>query len=123
MIDAITAFAKRQLGTAPVKSTEQCVEHVDGPVALRKDLSARLNFCAQSFRIEQLDQLARAEGRQRRVQKWPRRTEGGDDAGRLAIVRDIAARAAGHQNFDARFAILFHQQRAAATFGTAGRGQ
>jgi hypothetical protein len=57
------------------------------------------------------------------VQKTPLRAEGLDDAAAVGVVRQVAARAAGHEDFDAWPGVLFHQQHALAALGGADRRQ
>ena len=56
------------------------------------------------------------------VQELPVRAERLDDAAGVAVVGDVAARAAGHEDLDARLLPLLQQEHAAAALGGADRG-
>ena len=109
-------FSECQLGAAARQPREKRAQHVGRLVAHREYLAGFLDLGGNPFGLEQLDALLDAQRGQRRVQKSPGRAEGLDDAAIVGGLGDVAARAAGHQDFDARPAVLLEDQGATAAF-------
>ena len=98
--------------SAPLREApHQGGQHVGGPIALGKDFAARLDLRGEAFGVEQGEGVVDAERRQRRMEEASSRTEGGNDAGIVRRLRDVAAGAAGHEDLHARAAIFFQQER------------
>src|SRR5262245_54418385 len=56
------------------------------------------------------------------MQEFPVGPEGGDDAAGIAVVGDVAARAAGHEDLHPRLLSLLQEEHAAAALGGMDRG-
>jgi hypothetical protein len=103
-------------GLTAAEAAEQGVEHVERLVADGKDLAGFLDLGGDSFGLEQVDGVLHAEDREGAVQEATGRAVGFDDAPVIGGVREVAARAAGHQDLDAGFAVLFQEQDTPAVF-------
>ena len=78
---------------APLREpTQKRVEHIDRAVADREDLAGLLDLGRDAAFFEELDRLARAERGESRVQELAVGAERGNDAARVAVVGDVAAR-------------------------------
>jgi hypothetical protein len=113
-----------QRRAAAPQPPEQGVEDVGGCVADRKDLTGFLYLGRHALGFKQVDGVLHAQGGEGRVKEAAGGAKGFDNAVVVGGVGQVAAGAAGHQDLDTGFAILFQQERAPAAFGSAaGRQQ
>src|SRR5688572_18522491 len=105
-IDAGHRRLKLQLSAATFEHPLQRQQHVERPIADRKDLASLLDLRANALGFEHRDQVVRAKRREGRVEKRSLLAEGLDDAASVSRMREIAPRAAGHEDLHARLAVL-----------------
>ena len=108
---------------AAAQPPQQSFEYVQRLVADGEDFAGLLHLDGHALGLEQVDGVLDAQGREGGVEEATGRPVGGDDAGLVGGVGEVAARAAGHEDLDAGLAVLFQQQHAAAALGGADGGE
>ena len=122
-LDGLDRLRQTQLATGTRQSLQQGSLHIQRTIARRKDFTADFHFRRHALGFDQLDQLLRAESRQRRVQEATLSPKRLNDPCRVGGVCQIAAGSARHQDLDARLAVLLQQQRPPPTLGSSRRRQ
>ena len=98
------------------------IHNITGLIAHWKDFVGVLNFYGHTFRFHQSHQILRREDRQGGMQEPALIAVGFNNAPHIRILREIAPRAARHENLHAGLLIFFQQQRALASFGSGEGG-
>jgi hypothetical protein len=110
-------------GAAAVQAAQQGPQHVERLVADGEDLAGFFDLGGDALGLEQRDGVVDAQRGQGGVEEAAGRAERLDDAAVVGGVGEVAARAAGHQDLDARLAVLLQQQHAPAVLGRVDRRQ
>jgi hypothetical protein len=100
-----------------MQAIEKGLKDVGGAVADGEDFARLFDLGRDAFGFDESDEDLRGKRCNRGVEELTGRAVSGDDAAGIGGLRQVAAGAAGHQNFHAGAAIFFDQQRFQAPRG------
>jgi hypothetical protein len=104
------------------QSRQERGPYVVGPAGAGKDFAARFHLRGHALGLEQIDDGFGSQGGQRRMEEAALFAKRLGDAAAVGGVGQIAAGAAGEQDFAARLATFFEQKRLSAALGRPARG-
>ena len=120
--EAADGDAGAQNRSGITQSPHQRIAHIERPIAHREHFAGLFDFGGDAQALDLSDDIFWAEIVQGRLEKTPLIAKGVHDALDIAVMRNVAARTARHQNLDTRFDILLEHQNLQPSSGGSSRG-